>query len=319
MKKMKTTRYELNIVRPDLASERLKLAFLTDLHTCENGPENADLLAAIEEAQPDLILCGGDMLVGHQSYTDRTARELLLKLAAQYPVYHALGNHEARLQRFPHQYGPVYQEYRKALTEAGVVFLDNEQELICVHGIPLMISGYSLPKEAYTRFSRAKLDFSQIHQELGSPDPMALNILMAHTPEYMKAYTNWGADLTLCGHFHGGILRFGKHTGLISPNVKLFNRKCYGLYDFHQGNAGGRGIAENSSDTCRDGSDEKSRKKKDTFRSSLDSLFAGPNQRKNQDSYVIVSAGLGEHSLPLRIHNPRELVIVDVNVGKEPM
>ena len=27
---------------------------------------------------------------------------------------------------------------------------------------------------------------------------------------------------------------------------------------------------------------------------------------------MIVSAGLGEHTIPIRIHNPRELILVDL-------
>ena len=31
---------------------------------------------------------------------------------------------------------------------------------------------------------------------------------------------------------------------------------------------------------------------------------------------MIVSAGLGEHTIPLRIHNPRELILVDLVPSK---
>lgn len=275
---MKTVTYKLNLIRPDLASGSLRLAFLTDLHNSENGPDNEDLLNAIREAGVDLILCGGDMLVGDVETPITIAKDLVLKLAADYPIYHALGNHEHRLKLYPHQYGPKYEEYKESLEQAGVIFLDNEQELITVRGIPLMISGYSLPKQAYTRVSRASLDASRINQELGAADRKVLNILLAHTPEYMPAYTNWGADLTLCGHFHGGIIRLGEHTGLITPNVKLFNGKCHGQYDFHSRITSG--ITE------------------------------------EYDSHIIVSAGLGEHTLPLRFHNPRELVIVEIEISK---
>ena len=70
--------------------------------------------------------------------------------------------------------------------------------------------------------------------------------------------------MTLCGHYHGGVWRFGKHRGLISPDFRLFPR-AHGLF------------------------------RKD-----------GRN--------VIISAGLGEHTIPVRIHNPRELVILELSV-----
>ena len=32
---------------------------------------------------------------------------------------------------------------------------------------------------------------------------------------------------------------------------------------------------------------------------------------------MIVSAGLGEHTIPLRIHNPRELLVIDIKPSEK--
>lgn len=276
---MKTTRYELNIIRPDLTAGTVRLAFLTDLHNVENGPENQLLLQAIKEADPDFILCGGDMLIGKKDNFPKTAIQLMEALLEDYPVYHALGNHETRLKCYPHQYGPIYQEYSSAIQDAGVILLDSASELITVRGIPLQISGYTLPLKYYKHFKNYTLDASEITEELGLSNPNALNILMGHHPQHMRSYVNWGADLTLCGHYHGGMIRIGEHTGLITPNYKLFNDQCYGQYDFNAR------IKEGYAIKC--------------------------------SSHVIVGAGLGEHTIPLRLNNPRELVIVDISIAKE--
>ena len=55
------------------------------------------------------------------------------------------------------------------------------------------------------------------------------HILLAHNPEFAETYFDYGADLTLSGHVHGGIFRIGKH-GLLSPYVSFFPRYCYGQY-----------------------------------------------------------------------------------------
>ena len=47
------------------------------------------------------------------------------------------------------------------------------------------------------------------------------HILLAHNPEFAETYFDYGADLTLSGHVHGGIFRIGKH-GLLSPYVSFF-------------------------------------------------------------------------------------------------
>ena len=53
---------------------------------------------------------------------------------------------------------------------------------------------------------------------------------MAHTPTYMKEYKEWGADLTLCGHLHGGIIRLPFIGGMITPQVELFPRYSGDMY-----------------------------------------------------------------------------------------
>lgn len=275
---MKTTRYELNMHRPDLTAGTVRLAFLTDLHNVENGPENELLIQAIKAEDPDFILCGGDMLVGKKQTSPKVAIKLIQTLLEDYPVYYALGNHEARLKCHPHQYGPIYEEYYSAIHEAGVILMDNESELITVRGIPLQITGYTLPLKYYKHFKQFTLDASEITEAVGSPNPKAVNIMMGHHPHYMDSYVNWGADLTLCGHYHGGIVRIGEHTGLITPSYKLFDDKCCGKYNFKAR------IKEDYAVKC--------------------------------DSHVIVSAGLGEHTVPIRINNPRELVIVELNISK---
>lgn len=279
MKKMETTRYELNMYRPDSAPGKVRLAFLTDLHNSENGTHNETLIHAIKEAQPDLILCGGDMIVGHKNEPFTVARDLLLSLSEEYPIYHALGNHELRLKSYPHQYGPIYAEYRKALKDSGITFLDNESELISVRGIPLQITGLSITKKYFKKLKKYHMDASEITETVGEPNPHAINILLAHHPQYMDTYNNWGADLTLCGHYHGGMMRIGKHSGIITPNYKLLNNKCYGQYNYSQRISNGLTTKHNST--------------------------------------VIVGAGIGEHTIPVRIHNPRELVILDLNIEKK--
>ena len=36
--------------------------------------------------------------------------------------------------------------------------------------------------------------------------PEGYNILLAHNPNYFPVYASWGADVTFCGHIHGGMV-----------------------------------------------------------------------------------------------------------------
>ena len=58
---------------PKLSSgSRVKIVFFSDLHERKYGKDNEPLMKLIEEARPDLILIGGDMLNRGGSGNDET-------------------------------------------------------------------------------------------------------------------------------------------------------------------------------------------------------------------------------------------------------
>lgn len=56
------------------------------------------------------------------------------------------------------------------------------------------------------------------------------HILIAHNPDYFEEYAKWGADLTVSGHVHGGMLILPKLGGLLSPMIKIFPKYYKGIY-----------------------------------------------------------------------------------------
>ena len=87
--------------------------------------------------------------------------------------------------------------------------------------------------------------------------------MLAHNPAYFEAYASWGADLTLSGHVHGGIMRLPWLGGVLSTSLTLFPK--YDGGEFRLG-----------------------------------------------EKRMIVSRGLGSHTIPIRIFNPAELVAVEL-------
>ena len=65
---------------------------------------------------------------------------------------------------------------------------------------------------------------------LGKPEEGMYRVLLAHNPDYFPYYAAWGADLTLSGHVHGGIVNFPGLGGVIAPSLKLFPKYDAGLY-----------------------------------------------------------------------------------------
>ena len=191
------------------------------------------------------------------------AMSLMDELTKKYPVYCVNGNHEQRLKEFPDRYGEQYQKYSDAIKSFGVHLLENSCERLEINRMPITVWGYELPIEYYRRGRKAELLEMQITEVLGAPDENSFNILLAHNPVYFPTYAAWGADLTLAGHLHGGIIRIPGIGGVITPQVKLFPE-----YD--------RGFFE------RNG------------------------------KYMAVSAGLGEHTVPIRIFNPPQLILLTI-------
>lgn len=69
-------------------------------------------------------------------------------------------------------------------------------------------------------------------EQLGICDRKAFNLLLAHNPLYFDEYADWGADLVLSGHVHGGVVILPFLGGVISPQVRLFPKYYAGTY-FH--------------------------------------------------------------------------------------
>ncbi len=247
--------------------QSLRLAFLSDLHGFCYGKDNCRLVQAIENARPDAVLAGGDMMVGEPDTSFEAARALFLSLVERFPVYYAFGNHEGRLMENPEKYGDGIQQFCEELIRQGVRILRNDRALLeRKDGIPVWIWGWEGDKRFYKRFCTQPVDSQDIGETLGNPEEEAYHILMAHTPQFGQAYFSWGADLILSGHYHGGIWRFSENRGLAAPNLHLFPAYCCGIFS-------------------------------------------------RDRRYMVVSPGLGEHTIPFRIHDPRELIILEIVHG----
>ena len=229
---------------PKIKGEKKRYVFLTDLHDKEFGKNNERLMEAIRAAKPDAVLIGGDMMVAKGKGDLSVSLRFLEQLTKEFPVYHANGNHEMRLRDETDIYGDKYRVYRKKLWEMGVTFLSNSQtslsEDIDLYGLDL--------KADYYEPGYPKMDHGYMSQVFEKPNPDKFNLLLVHSPMYFKEYTEWGADLTLSGHFHGGTIRIPYLGGLMTPQYQFFFPWCAGLFKGKNGRKllVGRGLGTHS-------------------------------------------------------------------------
>lgn len=256
MRDFKLERYE--VVSGKCRSEAVMFHVLSDLHGVTFGEDNELLLRRILQRNPDAVLIPGDMVVkGHRETYGRALR-FLRQLAGELPVYYSPGNHETYMG-YHQEECPSYEEYQEAVRDTGAVFLANQKGYLKVRGTGFIFHGLELEKVFYHKPNSPELTMEHMNALIGKPWEEGYHVLLAHTPKYGDTYLRWGADLTVSGHYHGGILRLSKRQGMISPQFRLLPEYCCGDFE-------------------RDG-------------------------RK-----LIVSAGIGEHTIPVRICNPRVLV-----------
>lgn len=252
------------IFQSDKLKKNCRIIFLSDLHNKEYGIGNERLLQAIKELSPDLVLVGGDMLIAKRDTPFDKTVSFLLKCGAMCPVYYALGNHEYRAKIYPKNYDTMYQDYMGSFFGSSIRILDNESCFLPEYGIRL--TGLTIEREYYKRFTKRKLREGYLRETLGEADGASYQIMLAHNPEFFPDYAAWKPDLVLAGHIHGGVVKIPGFKGLISPSLLPFPHYDGGLFEEH----GGR---------------------------------------------MVISRGLGMHTIPVRLFNPGELVVVELQTG----
>ncbi len=262
MSDFKIFKYEIHTAKLPAGSTGPVFVMLADLHNFSYGEENERLAKAIFAQKPDAVLVAGDLLVGRPGADFTPALQLIRRLReGGLPVFYGNGNHEYRMRLHPELYGNMYTEYTSVLRKYGVQPLENEKVSFSAKDLEMEIYGYELPELYYKKFCRATFRQEHLEKVLGKQEPSKFNILLAHNPIYFENYARWGADLTVSGHLHGGIIRIPGVGGIITPQAKLFPR-----YD------------------------------------------AGHFQKAGKD--LVVSRGLGTHTVNLRIFNPAELSVI---------
>lgn len=221
-KRIRTSFYSVSSSRLPAAFNGCRIAHLSDLHGALYGRHHQALVRRIQEAKPDYIVMTGDM-ADHTKDSVPKLEELCRRLRKRWPVYYIAGNHEQCLEKW------IQARLYRQLRQAGAVVLENSwctvsrgQDSLQIYGLVTPLVYYKDPLGEYKK--GITLSARDVERYLGKADPNAYRILLAHNPLYFPSYRDWGADLTLSGHIHGGIIRIPGLGGLLSPDVSLFPR-----------------------------------------------------------------------------------------------
>lgn len=258
------THYRVTHPKLHAMKKEEKIVLLSDLHNKCYGKDNEQLFLAIKRQKPDFLLVSGDVLIGREGEPYETGTALMEKLPSICPVFYANGNHEQRMKENPEEYKDVYCIFKERLQKAGVRILENETIRYSDGNFCADISGIEIPLSCYKRIHQPELGAEYLEKMLGRPKEEVYQILIAHNPMYFQDYKAWGADLTVSGHLHGGVVRLPGIGGIITPQFRLIPK------------------------------------------------YSGELKREG-DASIVVSKGLGTHTINVRLFNPAEVVVLHLS------
>lgn len=282
LKSYKISEFHIKNTKND---KKLKLVFLSDFHNKCYKNDNEKLICDIVDTNPDYIMLGGDFIVYSmfERFFDKIEVENAIKFISKLGkkisenrekenynlkrIFFSFGNHELRFRKVDKD-SKLWKEYNsfiKVLKNSDIEILDNE--LVSLDDY-ITISGLSLYDGYYANVFSSKKYFPHIERyELDkyfkNIDKNKFNIIMFHKPDYAEDLVEYGFDLVLSGHNHGGLVNFPFIGAIFSPEFRLFPKYNKGIYDV--------------------------------------------NGRK-----VIVTSGIGEHMVKIRVNNRPEICVINI-------
>ena len=228
---LEVTKYVVENKKVPKEFDGYNIVQISDLHSKLFGENNKKLIQKIKSLNPDIVVFTGDLIDGENNNYN-VALDFMKEISKLYRVYYIIGNHEQK--SLIKKYKDEYKDYFNKLHQIDFVNLDNNKVEIVKGDSNINLYGLTVPYSCYKYLfdnqETTSIDIDFLEEKLGKVDREQFNILLAHTPFYFDEYEKWGADLTLCGHVHGGIVRLPLVGGLLSPDRKFFPKYDLGKY-----------------------------------------------------------------------------------------
>lgn len=153
----------------------------------------------------------GDII--HEDQLSLENVEFLFSGLPNVPIYFVSGNHDI------HPVAAAQFEHLKELMEDyGIIDADDATIQICKDDACIYLTG-------------VKYSDDYIAERTPDADTQYFNILLYHGSDSFDILSNFGYDLVLSGHTHGGIIRLPIVGGLFSNYGTLFPKYDGGLFE----------------------------------------------------------------------------------------
>ena len=193
---------------------------LTDLHSCRYGKGQKWLLDAIDKADPDIILLGGDFF--DDVLGEENARITAEYLAENYNCYYVTGNHEFWSGRAG--------QMKQYMRDIGVNVLEGDCISTTLKGVWFDICGIDDPEAGEAEWKE------QLERAYSQTKEDHIKILLTHRPERVSDYQEYGFDIIMAGHAHAGQIRIPFiNKGVFAPDQGFMAEYVNGTYELPNG------------------------------------------------------------------------------------
>ncbi len=220
---LEITHYEIVSKKLPPDFDGFKIVQISDIHS-DIAP---GLFDAIKGEDPDIIVSTGDLV--HHGGDYKSVVAFCGRLAGIAPVYAVTGNHDI--------WRGDYMDMERELSDAGVYTLHSDNVDLRRGDSQIALYGIDDPLSVTTHHIKDFLD-----RESPKLKPFdGYRILLFHRANWLDYFKDFGFDLILSGHMHGGQVRIPGVGGFIAPRSSwsdkksmLFPRYVGGLYEFEK-------------------------------------------------------------------------------------
>lgn len=208
--------YEIKSDKLNQKYNNYKIMLLTDLH---NRDITEKLVKIVNEENPNIIVMSGDMINEKVDGFDNFFN--LCKELKGKTVYYVFGNHEENMS------DKKQNEFIEKIKEkTNIILLNNDKVEL---DDSFTIYGFSHQVKYYLASTKEKIDLNYIEERIGKIDINKFNLLISHDPLLYNLYSEYGFDMVLSGHLHGGIINIPFVGGLLSPDFTFFPKYYKGV------------------------------------------------------------------------------------------
>lgn len=204
-----------------------RITQISDFHCKDFGYQEEDLIQAIRDTEPDIIVFTGDS-IDDEHPIDNYAY-LLEGIYGLAPIYYINGNHE-------YDKTAPLQEMYALHNKYEVIDLNDNSTILNRGNGTILLSGLDF-----------RMTMMNLRNDIKYANTSYFNILLYHGTDKFDGIAPYNYDLVLSGHTHGGIVCLPFIGGIITNQKELFPKYDSGIFTVeHSTMISSRGLGDAS-------------------------------------------------------------------------